>query len=65
MQRRFPKIGVSSVFTIGFIVFVVHLTRISGRFVYLALSLFLSNGLLFPRTSDGKPFFICLYRTEF
>ena len=41
MQRRFPQKGVSIVFTIGFIVFVVHLTRISLRFVYLALSLFL------------------------
>ena len=28
MQRRFPKIGVSVVFTIGLIVFIVHLTRI-------------------------------------
>ena len=25
MQRRFPKVGVSVVFTIGFVVFVVHL----------------------------------------
>ena len=29
-----PKIGVSVVFTIGFIVFLVHLACISGRFVY-------------------------------
>ena len=33
MQRRFPKIGVSVVFTIGFVVFVVHLTRTFGCFV--------------------------------
>ena len=34
MQRLFPQIGVSIVFTIEFVVFVVHLSCISGRFVY-------------------------------
>ena len=66
MQRRFPKIGVIIVFTIGFIVFVVHLTRIFWVFcVFLLSAFFFPFRLLFPRTSDGKPFFICLYRTEF
>ena len=64
MQRHFPKIGVSIVFTIGFIVFVVHLTCISGRFVYSCSQPF-PFGLLFPRASDGQPFFIRLNRTEF
>ena len=63
MQRRFPRIGVSIVFTIGFIVFLVHLTRISVCFVYSCSQPF-PFGLLFPRTSDGQPFFIRLYRTE-
>ena len=40
MLRRFPKIGVSVVFTIGFIVFVVHLTRIFWCYLcFLALSI--------------------------
>ena len=34
MQRHFPKIGTSIVFTIGFIVFFVLPTCVSGRFVY-------------------------------
>ena len=63
MQRHFPKIGVSIVLTIGLIAF-VHLTCISGRFVYSCSQPF-HFGLLFPRTSDGQPFFIRLYRTEF
>ena len=49
MQRRFSKIGVSVVFTIGFIVFLVHLTCISGRFVYSCSQPFLFE-FLFPRT---------------
>ena len=32
-QRRFPKMGVSFVFTIGVVVFIVHLTRTFGCFV--------------------------------
>ena len=32
--RLFPNILVSIVFTIGFVVFVVHLTCLSGRFVF-------------------------------
>ena len=43
MQRRFPKIGVGVVFTIGFIVFIVHLTRTLALFCVPALSLHLSN----------------------
>ena len=50
MQRRFPNIGFSIVFTIGFLVFVVLLTCISGCFCVLLLSAF-SSGFLFPRTS--------------
>ena len=34
MLRLFPKIEVSIVFTIAFVVFVVHLTCLSGRFVF-------------------------------
>ena len=64
MQRHFPNIGIRIVFTIGFIVFFVLLTCISGRFVYSCSQPFLF-GSLFPRTSDGQPFFIRLYRTEF
>ena len=63
MLRLFPKIGVSIVFTIEFVVLVVHLTCISGRFVYSCSQPF-PFGLLFPRTSDGQPFFIRLHRAE-
>ena len=58
MLRRIDKIGVGILFTIGFIVFIVHLTRISGRFVYSCSQPFLSGLLLFPRSSVGQPFFI-------
>ena len=34
MQRRFPKIRVSVVFTIGFIVFIVHLTPTFWCYLY-------------------------------
>ena len=64
MQCNFPKIGLSFVFTIGFMVFVVHLTCISGRFVHSCSQPF-PFGLLFPRTSEGQPFFIGLFRAEF
>ena len=37
MLRLFSTIGVSIVFTIGFVVFVVHLTCLSGRFVFSCL----------------------------
>ena len=40
MQRHFPKIGVSIVFTIEFVVFVVQVTCISGSFCVVLLSAF-------------------------
>ena len=46
MQRRFAKIEVSVVFTIGLIVFIVLLTCFSGRYVHTLLSAF-SFELLF------------------
>ena len=61
MQRHFTKIVVSVVFTIVFVVFAVHLMRI---FVSLS-ALFWRMGSLFPGTSDGKLFLICLCRAEF
>ena len=57
--------GVSVVFTIGIIVFLVHLTRIFMSSVILLSAFFLRTCTLFFRTSNGKPFFICLYRAEF
>ena len=62
MQRRFPKIGVSVVFAIGSIVFLVHLTRIC---MILLSAFFLLMSSLFSRTNNGKLFLICLYRAEF
>ena len=65
MQRHHTKIGVSVVFTIGFIVFLVHLTRIFVSLVILLSAFFLRMGTLFSRTTNGKLFVICLYRAEF
>ena len=48
MQRHFPKIGVSVVFTIEFIVSLVHLTRIFVSLVILLSAFFLRMGSLFP-----------------
>ena len=55
---------VSVVFTIRFIVFSVHLTRIFVSSVILLSAFFLRTSILFFRTSNGKPFFVCLYRFE-
>ena len=63
MLRLFPKIGVSVVFTIEFVVLVVHLTRFFR--CYLCSCSHFPFELLIPRTSDEQPFFIRLYRTEF
>ena len=52
------------VFTIGLIVFLVHLTRIFVSPVILLSAFFLRTATLFFRTSNGKPFFVCLYRVE-
>ena len=66
VQRRFPKMGVSVVFTIGFIVFIVHLTRTFYLSSVILLSaIFLHLGPLISRTGHGKLFLICLYRAEF
>ena len=64
MQRRHLKIGVSVVFTIGFIVFLVHLTSICVSSVILLSAFFLRTSTLFFTTSNGKPFSVCLYRVE-
>ena len=65
MQRHFSKMGVSVVFTIGFIVFLVHLTHIFVSLVNLLSAFSLRMGTLFSRTGHGKLFLICLYRAEF
>ena len=65
MQRHFTKIGVSVVFTIGFIVFLEHLTHIFVSLVILLSAFFLRMGTLFSRTGHGKLFLICLCRAEF
>ena len=52
-------------FTIGFIVFLVHLTHFFVSSVTLLSAFFLRMGTLFSTTSNGKLFFICLYRAEF
>ena len=66
MQRRFRKIAVSVVFTMGFIVFIVHLTRsFCGSSVILLFSLLFTLGPLISRTGHGMLFLICLYRSEF
>ena len=54
MQRHFPKVGVIIVFTNDSTVFVVHLTCIFGRFVFLLSAFFFPIGSLFPRTSYGR-----------
>ena len=63
MLCLFPIKEFSIVFTIGFIVLVVHLTCLLVVLCFLALSLF-PFGFLLPRTSDGQTFFIRIYRTE-
>ena len=55
---------VSVVFTIGFLVFLVHLTRIFCFTVILLSAFILRTATLFFRTSNGKPFYVCLYRVE-
>ena len=64
MQRRFPNIGVSLGFIIVFIVFIVCLTRSFGCCVCGPPFSLFPIGSLLPRTSDGQPFFICLYRAD-
>ena len=58
-----PKVGASIVFTIGFIVPVLHLTCILVILCLVAFS-FLPLWVLLLRTSNGQIFFICIYRTE-
>ena len=64
MQCRYLKIGVSVVFTIGIIVFLVHLTCIFVSSVFLLSALFSRASTLVFRTSNGKPHFVCLYSVE-
>ena len=56
MQRRYLKMAVSAVFTIGFIVF---LTCIFVTSVILLSAFFSRASTLFFRTSNGKPYFVC------
>ena len=48
-------------FTIGFIVFIVHLTCILVSSVILLSAFFLHFGSLISGTGHGKLFLICLY----
>ena len=64
MQNRYLKMGVSAVFTIGFIVFLVFLTCIFLSSVILLSAFFSRASTLFFRTSNGKHLFVCLYRVE-
>ena len=64
MHRRYLKIGVGVVFTTGFIVFLAHLTRIFVLSVILLSAFFLGTSTLFFRTSNGKPFFVCVHLVE-
>ena len=64
-KRRYLKMRLSAVFTIGFIVFLVLLTCIFVSSVILLCAWVLgSASTLFFRTSNGEPFFVCLYRVE-
>ena len=59
------QMEVTIVFTIGLIVFIVHLTRIFLSSVILLSAFFIHLGPLISRTGHGKLFLICLYRAEF
>ena len=63
MLCLFPNLGASIVFTIEFIVLVLHLTCFLVVLCFIALGLF-AFGFLLLRTSDGQTFFIRIYRTE-
>ena len=62
MLRLFPKMRVSIVFSIEFVVFVVLFTWL------MVVRVFCSQpfpfGFFLPSTSDGQTFFIRVYRTE-
>ena len=53
MQRRYLKEGVSAVFSIGFIVFLVLLTWLSFPRTHFA-----------HQEGNGRPNFVCFYRVE-
>ena len=56
MQRHFPKIGVSIVFNIWFIVLLLHLPCISRRFVYFCSQY--SSSWVVVSSTTGWPAFL-------